>query len=85
MDSILTTKNKDEEVGGIRIAAGGQHRILEEDETGLVTTKAGSQNDGNSIPLKQYQGIYRTDELEVTYARDEESGAKSHRYQDSWS
>ncbi|OTA56509.1 hypothetical protein K449DRAFT_162307 [Hypoxylon sp. EC38] len=83
MDSVLATRNNDEEAGVAPMPAGSQDRILEEDETRLVVPDAGSQNDDN-VPPKTDKRIYRTDEVRISYARGEESGAGAHRHQDSW-
>ncbi|KAI1394728.1 hypothetical protein F4819DRAFT_480774 [Hypoxylon fuscum] len=85
MDSVLATRNNDEEVGATTIRAGSQDQILEEDETGLVNKVVGSQSHDNSMPPNTRQEIHRSDEISISYARDEESGARPHRYQDTWS
>ncbi|KAI8947821.1 hypothetical protein F4801DRAFT_592320 [Xylaria longipes] len=85
MDSILATKNNDEGARVTQIPVRSQDLILEEDKTRLVTTNGGLQNDSNSTPPKTYQGIYRTDEIHISYARDEESSTRPHRHHDSWS
>ncbi|KAI0469326.1 hypothetical protein F4859DRAFT_487718 [Xylaria cf. heliscus] len=87
MDSILATKNHDDDVGVTQMPAGSQDRILEEDETGLMptNTNTGLQTDSNNIPLKASHRIYRTDDVHISYARDEQGGPKPHYYQDSWS
>ncbi|RYP84311.1 hypothetical protein DL769_001226 [Monosporascus sp. CRB-8-3] len=84
MESVLATKN-DEVAGVVPTPAGSQDRILEEDEAGLATQTAGAQKEGISTPPKPHQGIYRTDEIRISYAKDGEGGASRHRHQDSWS
>ncbi|KAI6087249.1 hypothetical protein F4821DRAFT_116399 [Hypoxylon rubiginosum] len=85
MDSVLATRNNEEEIGVTTIPAGSQDRILEHDETGLVNPITGSQSHDNSTPSNTDHKIYRSDEIRISYARDEESGAGPHRYQDTWS
>ncbi|RYC65170.1 hypothetical protein CHU98_g1045 [Xylaria longipes] len=85
MDSILATKINVEGARITQIPVRSQDLILEEDKTRLVTTNGGLQNDSNSTPPKTYQGIYRTDEIHISYARDEESSTRPHRHHDSWS
>ncbi|KAI1305543.1 hypothetical protein F5Y03DRAFT_406410 [Xylaria venustula] len=82
MDSILATKNNDDD---IPLPAGSQDRILEEDEAGLVTSKVEPLNNGRDTPPKTHQGIYRTDEVLISYGTDTEGRSTSHRHQESWS
>ncbi|KAI0377926.1 hypothetical protein F5Y04DRAFT_284394 [Hypomontagnella monticulosa] len=84
MDSVLATKNNDEEARETAIPTASQERILEEDECRLANKTAGSQSHDNCVSPNTSQKIYRSDEIRIDYARDEESGLRSHRYQDDW-
>ncbi|KAI1121652.1 hypothetical protein F5Y10DRAFT_255805 [Nemania abortiva] len=76
MDSILATKNNDDEVVATPMPTGSQDRILEEDESGFANTATGPQNHGNNIPPKTYRGIYRTDDVRISYTRAKEDNIK---------
>ncbi|KAI8951013.1 hypothetical protein F4801DRAFT_546928 [Xylaria longipes] len=84
MDSILATKNDDPEAVVVPKPAGTQFRTLNEDETALVTINAEAQNDGYRAPPKSYQGIYRTNDIHISYARNEAGNAKSRDCQSDW-
>ncbi|KAI1872076.1 uncharacterized protein JN550_004279 [Neoarthrinium moseri] len=85
MESILETRNYDDHLGAQPVPAGSQERILEEDETGLVTQTSRRQIQNKNIPPDPHNGIHRTDEIRISYAEDNGNTSNSHRHQDSWS
>lgn len=85
MDSVLGTRNSDENFGALPSNGGSQDRILEEDEIELANTVPGAQTHGSSIPSEATKRIHRTDEISVIYAKDDGSGSQPHRQQEGWS
>ncbi|KAI0892183.1 hypothetical protein F4806DRAFT_248208 [Annulohypoxylon nitens] len=82
MDSVLATKNNNEETV-IAPMPGSQDRILEENKNGSSTIN-GPQKDRSSVPPQLDQSIYQTTEVRVSYARDGDSGVGRYHYQDNW-
>jgi hypothetical protein len=85
MDSVLETRNSDENFGALPSKGGRQDRILVEDEIELANTVSGAHRHGSSISSEAIKKIHRTDEVRIVYARDDGSSSKPHRHQENWS
>ncbi|KAJ8106572.1 hypothetical protein ONZ43_g7024 [Nemania bipapillata] len=86
MNSILATRNDDNEAVVIPELAATQNQTLRvnEDETALRTIDAESQKSSYNAPSKTQQGIYRTDDIYVSYGGDVAGTAKSRYHQSDW-
>jgi hypothetical protein len=83
MDSLMETNNHDETIVAPE-PAGLQSRYLDEHEIALVPITGKPQSGSNSTPPMPYQGIYRTDDIHISYSRDETGRAKQNHYQSDW-
>ncbi|EMR67348.1 putative integral membrane protein [Eutypa lata UCREL1] len=77
-------KGNDDEAVVVPKPAGTPNRTLNENEAALGTVNAKPQNDDSSAPPKTYQGIYRTDDIDISYAREETGNPKSRYHHGDW-